>query len=581
MHPARECAQLLAKDAVAVCRMLLPLGKRKGEEWVCGNIQGDPGDSLHIALDGPNAGMWLDHADPECKGDLVTLWAMTQQQSVASVLPAIRDYLGLPPAVEGIKKRYSKPEKPRDAAPLTEGFISWFEERGISREVVKKNRVGSSGSAICYPQVDVNGKPVAYRYRLDTNGEKRFWSSKDTPPCVFGRLGVNQYAREIIITEGFEDALLLQTWGFDAVSVPFGGGDGRKQQWIEYEFDWLSQFDVIYWCQDSDAAGRSATKELVDRLGYDRVKVVRLGHKDPTDWYRAGGDREAFSRILLNSTHIDVDHVVNAGEFWDGVDAYYESLNDPNKPSDLAITFDEHNEWKFPVHSFIIHTGFSGVGKSLWLGQMALLAGQQGFRTQLASMEMTAIQTLVRMEPQVLSMRDATPEYRRKGREFINQHIWIYDLVGTVKPEDILRAIEYGYMRYGIQLVVIDSLLKCGISEGDVDAQKEFCNALCALRNKYPLWIILVAHQVKPSEKHDKSEPRPTKYGIRGYGSITDLADYVIGQHRWKDKPDEDAPDGFLIPLKWREGIEPAQDLALWLDPSNNQLRRGSPLVFV
>ena len=41
-------------------QMLFPHGKRRGREFVVGNLQGDPGDSLCVALEGPRAGMWID-----------------------------------------------------------------------------------------------------------------------------------------------------------------------------------------------------------------------------------------------------------------------------------------------------------------------------------------------------------------------------------------------------------------------------------------------------------------------------------------------------------------------------------------
>lgn len=46
-------------------QMLFPHGKRRGREFVVGNLQGEPGDSLCVALDGPRAGMWIDHATGE------------------------------------------------------------------------------------------------------------------------------------------------------------------------------------------------------------------------------------------------------------------------------------------------------------------------------------------------------------------------------------------------------------------------------------------------------------------------------------------------------------------------------------
>jgi hypothetical protein len=49
----------------AVLMALLPAGKIRGNKFLIGNIQGDGGDSLEIALDGDKAGLWHDHATGE------------------------------------------------------------------------------------------------------------------------------------------------------------------------------------------------------------------------------------------------------------------------------------------------------------------------------------------------------------------------------------------------------------------------------------------------------------------------------------------------------------------------------------
>lgn len=53
---------------------LFPAGKIRGHKFVVGNIHGDPGDSLEVALDGEKAGLWLDHATGQ-GGDVFELIA--------------------------------------------------------------------------------------------------------------------------------------------------------------------------------------------------------------------------------------------------------------------------------------------------------------------------------------------------------------------------------------------------------------------------------------------------------------------------------------------------------------------------
>ena len=72
MNAARAAAEL-ALRAEAVCRRYLPRGRRQGRHWVAGNLDGDPGRSLFVRLEGPGApGKWSDMATGG-HGDLLDL----------------------------------------------------------------------------------------------------------------------------------------------------------------------------------------------------------------------------------------------------------------------------------------------------------------------------------------------------------------------------------------------------------------------------------------------------------------------------------------------------------------------------
>lgn len=82
-------------------QMLFPHGKRRGREFVVGNLQGEPGDSLCVALEGARAGMWIDHATGE-SGDLFALWAAVRGYvlpgAFAQLLGDMADWLAMPRA---------------------------------------------------------------------------------------------------------------------------------------------------------------------------------------------------------------------------------------------------------------------------------------------------------------------------------------------------------------------------------------------------------------------------------------------------------------------------------------------------
>lgn len=52
-------------------------------------------------------------------------------------------------------------------------------------------------------------------------------------------------ARVCLITEGEIDALSWAAYGYHTLSVPFGGGSGNKQRWIDSDFDRLQRFERI------------------------------------------------------------------------------------------------------------------------------------------------------------------------------------------------------------------------------------------------------------------------------------------------------------------------------------------------
>ena len=66
--PIPEIVDRLTGNAEALCRELLPNGRREGAEWRCGSVQGEPGKSLGVHLAGAKAGIWSDFASGS-KGD--------------------------------------------------------------------------------------------------------------------------------------------------------------------------------------------------------------------------------------------------------------------------------------------------------------------------------------------------------------------------------------------------------------------------------------------------------------------------------------------------------------------------------
>jgi hypothetical protein len=98
--PAAELAQMLARQAEAVCRYYLPAGRREGRYWLVGDVHNTPGRSLFVRLTGSGtgkgaAGRWQDAAEGT-HGDLLDLirenCGLTEFRDVAE---EARRFLGL------------------------------------------------------------------------------------------------------------------------------------------------------------------------------------------------------------------------------------------------------------------------------------------------------------------------------------------------------------------------------------------------------------------------------------------------------------------------------------------------------
>ncbi|WP_341909648.1 toprim domain-containing protein [Ferrovibrio terrae] len=69
-----ELIGMLKLRTLDLCMELLPGGVKRGQEWKCGSLAGEAGNSMAVHLSGPRAGLWMDGATGET-GDVYDLIA--------------------------------------------------------------------------------------------------------------------------------------------------------------------------------------------------------------------------------------------------------------------------------------------------------------------------------------------------------------------------------------------------------------------------------------------------------------------------------------------------------------------------
>jgi twinkle protein len=191
-------------------------------------------------------------------------------------------------------------------------------------------------------------------------------------------------------------------------------------------------------------------------------------------------------------------------------------------------------EDKFRVRNELnILTGVSGHGKSLWLSQVILSMMKQGTKCLLASLEMRPVLSLARLCTQALGSPEPTDDYIRKFCSRASEKLWIYDQHQQTTSQDMIATLYYGKHVLGVEVFVIDSLMKMSdISEESLEAQKLFVDKLAVTVRDLNIAVFLVAH----TRKMKSEEEIPDATNIMGSSHIRNLCDNIICVWRNRSK---------------------------------------------
>lgn len=584
---ANEISALLARQVEGVVRDLLPHGKRSGHEWRVGGVGGEAGQSLGVHLTGDKAGVWSDFESGE-SGDLIGLWMAVKGLDLRDACKEAMDYLGIrEDRIDPPRKSYSKPSR-EGVSKLSGEHRAWLEnERKIAPEAIAAYRLASRDGWLMFPYLR-DGELVAAKYR---KLPKQFRQDADCRPSLFGWQAVPDDARVALICEGEMDALAWHSYGVPALSVPMGGGTGAKHSWVESEYERLSLLDTIFLSFDPDASGQDAVRDLVERLGRERCRVVTLPHKDANDCLIAGVPQAEMVARLRDARTCDPSELRDIGEFEDAIWAEY-SRADHGIPlpwdkvgSDVLLRAGETSIW----------AGVNGHGKSTLASFVVAANAGRGVRTCVASMEYRSALWMMRMNRQAAGVGQPSEAFSRHVTRELSGNVRAFDVQGAAKADRILEVFRYARRRYQIELFLIDNLTKCGFADDDYPGQKKFIEALSDFARSEQTHVAVVAHM----RKGDTENEPAGKWSIKGSGGISDMADTVF--EVWRNKPKEraaeeaariDAPiaekyvdqgDVLLLCHKQRfNGIE--KTFALWYDVETTQYlgksnHRPRPLV--
>jgi twinkle protein len=404
----------------------------------------------------------------------------------------------------------------------------------------------------------------------DTTNKKKIFSNKGGHHGLYGWHALPKDSRQLILCEGEIDCLTLAMAKLPVLSVPNGC---QSHQWIDNEWERLEQFDDIVLALDGDEHGEKAMAQIVTRLGRHRCRVVNWsewGSKDPNALHQMDLGLEVIKAIISEAKTFDPDVLKSVSAYQDEV--IDRIINGP-KNDGLSLPWPLlDNNFRIRESELTIVTGRNGSGKSQMVGQIMHHLMTQEQRVCIASMEMPPATTLHRMVQQMNGHSEINKQQVQQSFEWLTNKLWMVNVVGSVKADELLEVFEYAHRRYGINQFVIDSLMRCGIREDDWSGQNEFVQKLCDFKLKTKAHVWLVSHP----RKGESENQAPTKLDVRGASAITDNADNVLSLWRNPNKRESlngmeatnnNEPDATITIGKQRNGDGWEGKCFLWFNP--------------
>jgi twinkle protein len=517
-----------------VAEYLLPRGRKEGQEWRVGSVDGEPGQSLGIHLSGGKAGVWAEFNSGEA-GDLLDLWQQVRRVSLSEALSEAREWLGIKrqEPYRQPKPEYTRPPKPTCSAPQNRVRDYLEQERNIPSEVIARFKIGEAKNDIIFPFLLPDGTLAMAKSRAAEDGAKPKPTAANCEPVLFGWQAMPETAREVVITEGEIDALSWSAYGVPALSVPYGGGAGNKQRWIESEFERMDRFEKIYISTDMDKEGDAAAEEIANRLGRHRCLRVQLPHKDANECLVRGIPPAEMRKLLADAAHLDPEGLRKATDFTDAVTALFWPSQDT--PIGYRTPYRKLGEkLLFRPGELTLWTGASGGGKSQILSDCIVDWVSQGSRICLSSLEMRPEQSLKRMCKQTVGVDRPTEPAIKRALSWLDNGLLLYEKVGKAGVKGLLEIFSFARAKYGCDQFVVDSLMRLGIDQEDYSAQERALFELVDWVLANGVHLHLVAH----SRKGDKDRGVPETEDVKGAMEIGANAFNIIAV--WRNRKLED-----------------------------------------
>lgn len=224
----------------------------------------------------------------EEKGDTFDLIKKVKNCSFNQAL----EWLGVPSSIEQAKSIFDTPEAYLTRRGITEEYIKEFN--------LKIGKVWNKYPSIVIPLPNGKNKYRVFGYFKDEN-EIRFVQDQGSEVCFYKTS--NKNPKELIITEGEIDSIVIHTFGYVAWTSTTGVRSIKTlcQKYLK-DFDGIEK---IYIATDADSEGDGEVDEIAQILGSERC--YRLRPPQVKDWSaekEMGMTSDDFKELFKNAVPI-------------------------------------------------------------------------------------------------------------------------------------------------------------------------------------------------------------------------------------------------------------------------------------
>lgn len=463
------------------------------------------------------------------------------------------------------KREYTRPEPPpplqADATQMNPALISFAAGRGISEEVLRRNKVyfeQGKGGAICFPYY-VEGELANIKRRtLD----KKFWMEKGAKLTFYGQDDCKD-CEEVIIVEGEMDKLALEMAGYiNVVSVPNGAPAKKSQasedgeidnrgafEYVAHGAEMLSAAKKVYLAVDNDQAGENLRYELARRVGLEKCFVVRFPEKDANDTLMKHGV-EQLHESITKARAWPIVGLYEVADFEQSLLDHFEG----GMTAGISTGFENVDRyWTIMPGELTIVTGIPNMGKSEFVDAVLVnVAKSNHWRAAVFSPENGKEQHVTKLVEKVMEMScDPKSPARISKESFLQGASWLSEFFFFIVADDeksnptvdwILDKARVAVLRYGISVLVIDPWNEVESQRPQNMTETEYVSLSLSKIKRFArnhgVHVIVIAHPTKIHSDKDNKLRVPGLYDISGSANWANKADNGIVIHRSEDMVD-------------------------------------------